>query len=136
MTNNDKPGRGSYLPLFLVGGLLLVVGALFALNQFELLSFNWGIVWPLLLVAVGIVFLIRDVKSGIWWAPIVILIGVGFFIVNIGLVSADLIGSLWPFFIVLVGLAFIVTAFFRMRDRNRSSDSNDSGTGSDVNSHE
>lgn len=49
---------------FLIGGALIVMGALFLLERMNLIWFDSNIVWPLLLIAGGAALLVRRARGG------------------------------------------------------------------------
>jgi phage shock protein C len=53
-------GEGGGRSQVLIGVGLVGLGVLFLLNQFGLLSFiSWGVLWPLVLVALGVALMLR-----------------------------------------------------------------------------
>lgn len=115
--------RNNTAMLAAVGVLIIVVGVFFLLGEFNVLPFDWGVVWPLVLVVVGGYFLITSPRSSIWWAPISIFFGIVFFIGNLGVIpdmdTGEFLSRVWPFAIIFVGLAFVVNALLNQRDRRR-----------------
>jgi phage shock protein C len=58
----DEPARADDgRTALLVGGGLVVLGLWFLLREY-LPDFNWGLVWPLLLVAAGLVILVTAMR--------------------------------------------------------------------------
>ena len=122
---HNRIGRGSgSAGWYLVGGLLVVIGVLFLLSQFGVfeLDLNWGLVWPVIVIATGVVFLVQDARSHLWWAPFLIVMGVVFLLIELGVVPEGAARSLWPIALVLVGLAFIASALLRSRARRATVD--------------
>ena len=50
-------GRGGFEPGLIGGVILLVIGVLFLLQNTGALRFDWGVAWPILVIAVGLVVL-------------------------------------------------------------------------------
>ena len=116
-----KSGFGRYL----IGGILVIIGALLLLANAGVLPLNlglggfWGFIglwWPLILVAVGLVGLVANglrLRFRLWPA-ILLLLGVGFL-----LSARDILewAYIWPALIVLAGLFILLR---RRRERRRN----------------
>ncbi len=51
------------------GGILVVVGALLLLHNLEVINFGWRIVWPLLLIVVGLMIITGHIRRHTKLAP-------------------------------------------------------------------
>ena len=56
--------RGGSEPALVGGMILLVIGVLFLLQNTGALRFDWGVAWPILLIAVGLVVLAGAIGGG------------------------------------------------------------------------
>ncbi|NLI39819.1 MAG: hypothetical protein GX421_01335 [Caldisericales bacterium] len=96
--------------VLIIGGILVLTGIVLLAAQVTGWHFDWGQIWPLILIVVGCSFLFRiDKDKGVIF-PAIILIGIGklFFITQTQMFGPGLnTGNLWPFFIIIPGLAFV-----------------------------
>lgn len=90
------------------GGLLLLVGALFVLQNLGVLSAGWiGDYWPLVLVWLGLSRLLAPGDgSRLLPGTILLLLGVLFQLDRLELVGFSF-GDLWPGILIAAGLALI-----------------------------
>lgn len=107
-----KRGNG-----FVFGIALIIIGALLLIMKFTDLSMNWQIIWPMIVIAVGLFLLAGVSKDRGVTFPATIVIGVGilFLIHNSGIMPYTF-DVLWPFFPIIVGIAFIVLYFADKQD--------------------
>lgn len=92
-------------PKIVIGSILILIGISTLFSQFNLLgSFRPWELWPLILVLVGIMWMLR--KSYLI-GMILIILGAAFLASNIW--NYSFIGVLWPLLIIVVG----VSMFFR-----------------------
>jgi len=95
---------------FIIGGILILAGIILFAAQVTGWRFDWGQIWPLILVLIGCSLLFKiDKDKGVIF-PAIILIGIGklFFITQTQMFGPEFnLGNLWPFFIIIPGLAFI-----------------------------
>jgi hypothetical protein len=59
-----RPRRDASTGPLVVGIVLLIVGSLFLLQNAGLLSFSWSIVWPIVIIAIGIVVIVGAYRRG------------------------------------------------------------------------
>ncbi|MFC1619700.1 LiaI-LiaF-like domain-containing protein [Candidatus Neomarinimicrobiota bacterium] len=98
---------------FLIGALILTIGALFLLQNFDVLDFgnvvaHW---WPLIMVIVGLDRLRKGDRSG---GTILLIVGVAFLTATLDIIRWGSIFRFWPVVLILVGLSIL------LRGRNRS----------------
>ncbi len=102
---------------FTFGIILIIVGVVLLLMKFANFDMNWLVMWPLIMIAVGLFLLTqmtRD-KGAVFPATIVIGIGILFLIHNMDIFSYRM-DVLWPFFPIIVGLAFVALYLFDKKD--------------------
>ena len=112
MASPARPDRTGNL----IGGLtLILVGGWFLLDQIGYDLPGLGRLWPLFVVASGLVFIGRwlagkEADPGVL-IPGVSALGIGLFFLAITLGPLDYrdLGSLWPVFPLIAGVAFVVT---------------------------
>ncbi len=63
MTNSSRGPLG-LRPPEIIGLILVGIGILFLFDTFRLITFSWGLVWPLLLVGAGIVVIASATRPG------------------------------------------------------------------------
>lgn len=118
--------KGSYesgFGRYLIGGILVILGALLLLSKAGVLpQLDWGLGgfwsfvgswWPLILVAVGLIGLVSGGFRFRLWPIILLLLGVGFLLSARGILEWAYI---WPALIVLAGLFILL----RRRERRRN----------------
>ena len=110
---------------YLIGGILVILGALLLLSNAGVLPLNlglggfWGFIglwWPLILIAVGLIGLVSGGFRFRIWPIILLLLGVGFLLSARGILEWAYI---WPALIVLAGL-FILLRRRGRRERRRN----------------
>ncbi len=103
---------------YLFGIALIAVGVLLLVFKFANFSFDWNLIWPLIMIGVGLMLFAsigRD-KGVAFPATIVVGIGALFLLQNMGFLDPYNMGDLWPFFPIIVGVAFIVLYFVDKKD--------------------
>jgi cell wall-active antibiotic response 4TMS protein YvqF len=109
-----RPSRG------LVGGLVLIaIGVLFLTQQLAAPNFNWDILWPVLLIGLGVAMgaapLVnrRPLTYGrSFWSIALIAVGVLFLLANLGYLNnwdSGRLVQLWPLLLILVGVEILIT---------------------------
>ena len=91
-------------PPFRFAGILIIIGGLLLLNNFDILhlGYAWGLLWPGLLILMGLAMIRGRPKA---FGLFLTLLGGIFFVSNSDVLPADWeIGRLWPVFLVGFGL--------------------------------
>jgi hypothetical protein len=110
-------------PRGLVGGLFLIaLGVLFLIQQLAAPSWGWEVLWPVLLIVIGIAVGVSPLVYGqpmhytrSFWAVALIAVGGLVLAGNLGYLNGwDLqrLGDLWPLILVLVGAEILITRSF------------------------
>jgi len=102
---------------FVFGVALILLGAVLLIMKFANFNMNWQMVWPMIIIAVGL-FLLAGVSKNrgvVFPASIVIGVGILFLVHNSGIVPYGY-DVLWPFFAIIVGLAFVILYFADRQD--------------------
>ena len=60
----EGSGRGEWTGISVFGVVLIVVGAIFLVDQFGIFRFAWRVFWPILLIAIGAVLVLN--AAGRW----------------------------------------------------------------------
>ena len=105
-----NPSRGNIR--YIIGGILVAVGALLLLSNTNVINLVWGwdfilTWWPILLILWGLWDLVSGGFRFRLWPIILLLLGVGFQLSALGLWQWDF-SVVWPVFIVIVGLAILL----------------------------
>lgn len=97
--------RGKYF----WGIVLILLGAGFLLDQFELMSFGalFRDYWPVILILLGLIGLL-DRRSSKFGNLLLIVIGIIFQIDRLNLLEGNAFKLLWPIILILVGLKVIL----------------------------
>ena len=91
-------------PPFGFAGILIVIGGLLLLNNLDILDlgYAWGLLWPGLLIFLGL-SMMRGLRKA--FGLFLTLLGGIFFASNLDVLPADWeIGRIWPVFLVGFGL--------------------------------
>jgi predicted membrane protein len=88
----------------------VAVGASFLLTNLNILPFSVGIAewWPMFIVVGGIVILLSDVKNYLW-ALLVIALGIIFQLKQLGVVSVNPWQLFWPAVIIVIGISIMMS---------------------------
>lgn len=109
---------------FIPGVILIVIGSYFLLNRLGLFYLRWRSVYPIILLAVGALFLVaiftKKDKGAAFPATVLLVLGLFFFLRNFdylpfGFYLHD-IEAFWPIFLIAFGLGFVVLFFFKSED--------------------
>lgn len=94
------------------GLILIFLGILFALEEFQIIDINYSITawWPLILIIIG-VYNISKQKNFIWNGLFIILLGLLFLANNFDLLPTTFWGSFWPLLLIILGLWLIFSKF-------------------------
>jgi transcriptional regulator with XRE-family HTH domain len=90
--------------------MVIVLGLAFLLQRIGSMSFGiWGIVWPAVIIALGLSWFIRRFSV---FSLAVIALGTYFLLFNLNVITIVLTWSIiWPSLLILLGLAIIFRAF-------------------------
>ncbi|MFQ6114727.1 MAG: LiaI-LiaF-like domain-containing protein [bacterium] len=110
----------SYVP----GIILIVMGVILLLHQLDFIFLRWRHIFPIILLALGVFFLISTVtrkdKGAAFPATVLLVLGLFFFFRNFAYFSVDYyfydFEEYWPIFLIAFGLGFIVLYFFKPED--------------------
>ena len=96
--------------------LVIVLGAAFLIQRIGNLSFGiWGIVWPAVLMGLGISWMIKRFS---FFSLAVAGLGLYYLLFNLGTVAYVLSWSvIWPSLLVLLGLTILYEAFFPHKNK-------------------
>ncbi|MFH1007338.1 MAG: DUF5668 domain-containing protein [Candidatus Latescibacterota bacterium] len=106
-----------------VSGLILIAaGILLLLHNLDLLDFDFGEIWPIIVAAIGAFLLFsvwgRPDKGMVLPGTILLLSGVFFFFWQNGTIPRGM-GNAWPACVVIVGIAFIVLCACQRQEKGR-----------------
>ncbi len=110
---------------YIIGGILVVLGAVLLLSNTGTITLDWlwGFIftwWPMLLIVWGLWELVSGGFRFRLWPIILLLLGIGFQLSALNLWKWDF-AVIWPVFIVLVGLAILLGRRRRREGHHRSS---------------
>ncbi|UCH11222.1 MAG: hypothetical protein JSU61_04860 [Fidelibacterota bacterium] len=93
----------------IVGIILVILGCLFLFDAFDILDFgnlfsNW---WPLIIVAIGLLKLRGQDKTG---GTILLVVGLAFLSATLDIVDWGNIFRFWPVILILIGISMLVRA--------------------------
>ncbi len=57
--NGSGSGRGEWAGISILGVVLIVIGAIFLVDQLGIFQFAWRVFWPILLIVIGVVVVVR-----------------------------------------------------------------------------
>lgn len=114
--------EGNRSSRIVTGLLLVVIGALFLIENLTDWSYTFSDWWPALLVVIGLANLVRR-RSGRWFWAAVTLLGAVFLLDSLGIrwIDSGDVWRLWPLVLVWVGVRFILMGR-RSRTRRRKQD--------------
>lgn len=108
------PFRDPSAVRLVLGVVVIVVGILFTLDNFDLFPARYVFrLWPLALVAVGVVRLREN--RGFWsgfWSSVLVFVGAAFLLRNFDVVRVPL-DKMWPLVLVGVGVSLVQKAMGR-----------------------
>ncbi|PPF46827.1 hypothetical protein C5B85_00615 [Pseudoclavibacter sp. AY1F1] len=109
---------------------LIIMGTAYLLDRLGVLPIEWGLLWPIFPMIVGVVALITSIRN--WWGWILIAVGLFFLLNELVLGGLGNIWELWPVAVIVVGIVFIVNA---LRGRNKTEAVSDDGGAIPPTSH-
>jgi hypothetical protein len=102
------------------GLILIIVGLIFLLENFEIIEFDWGKVWTWMLILIGVAFwfgFLSDRRKIGLIMPGTVLLTIGIiFNLHVNFRWADM-DNLWPFFILAPAFGFFAMYLLGKRDR-------------------
>ena len=81
------------------GILVVLLGVGFLLQNLTDFEIDWGVVWPVVLIVLGVV----NLPSSRWLGALLVVVGAAFLVDNLDVIDVD-IGDFWPVVLVVVGL--------------------------------
>ncbi len=118
MNHHKKHSFGASM----IGLLLIIIGAVWILDNQGLIDFEWGVWWPLILIAFGLIHLAqhrRLTDPGFW---ILVLLGCVFLLTTNHILEWDEIWRYWPVILILIGFSIIFQRHGRFRRPKTSGD--------------
>lgn len=106
------------------GVILIILGVVFLLRQLEILYVGWRQLAPIILLALGILFLVsaftKKDKGAVFPGSVLLVLGFFFLFRNFRLLSFDYYfyngGEYWPIFLVAFGLGFLALFVVKPHD--------------------
>lgn len=110
-------------PKVVLGGLIIIVGILFLLDNLGLeLGFSIWELWPLILIALGLSLVARPSEERQALTGLILLaVGLIFLLDNLEVIPYG-IGDFWPIILILVGILIIKNAVWGFRRAPQSED--------------
>jgi len=104
--------------VWVLGLALIIVGVLFLFDNAGALDIGdvFSTFWPLLLIGWGTWMLVRE-RGRSLWGLIVLLLGVGFQVEELGWIESGWLGRFWPVVLIIVGIAILVGARWQPTSR-------------------
>lgn len=109
-----------------VGIILVLLGIGFLLDQFGVISFNdlWIVYWPLILIIIGGLGLLKRDSSKII-ASLLLILGILFQSRNLGFIEVDIFKVFWPIALIAVGISIILPKNNTVRKNRFKNESED-----------
>ncbi|MFI5200365.1 MAG: LiaI-LiaF-like domain-containing protein, partial [Candidatus Limnocylindrales bacterium] len=57
--NGGGSGRGEWAGISILGVVLIVIGAIFLVDQLGIFQFAWRVFWPILLIVIGVIVVVH-----------------------------------------------------------------------------
>ncbi len=114
--------RNSFSAGLLTGVLLIIVGLVWVLINYDVLDVSVWNLWPLSIIFLGILILIRERSINNPVPFIMIIMGIAFLLANLEIIeewSWYEAVSLWPVALIIIGIS-IVFKGIRKPDQNKS----------------
>ncbi len=91
----------------IVGLILIILGALWVLNNTEIITFRFSNWWPLILIAVGLINLFENRRVNNPFAWILIALGVIFLLTTHDYFQWSEIWKFWPVILIIIGISIL-----------------------------
>ncbi len=104
--NNQKKhchGGGSVL-----GVILIIVGAMWLLDNIEIINFRFSHWWPLIIIAIGVADLVNSRRGNNFSAWFFIVLGGIFLLPTNNIIAWNEIWKYWPALLILIGLSLVL----------------------------
>ena len=106
------------------GVVLILIGVYFLLRELNLIHLRWRELYPVVLLALGLLFLVaafrREDKGAAFPGTVLLVLGIFFALRNYDLAPISYylydVGDYWPVFLLAFGLGFVVQFFFARHD--------------------
>jgi predicted membrane protein len=110
------PGHGSAVGRFVAGGIIVLLGVAFLLQNLGFLYIDhiWNY-WPLLLVALGISHVLTGPLQRRVWGLGLVAVGLVLLANSLGYLRWDVWRLLWPMWLIFFGLSLLAGGFGRRR---------------------
>ena len=93
------------------GLILIVIGALLLVNKLVPYSIGWYEIYPLILMALGVLIFISVIgkqdKGAVFFGTFLVLLGLFFFLRNFDIIPYYYMREVWPIFLIILGLSFV-----------------------------
>ena len=98
-----------------VGIIALIVGILFLLKEYiPNFNINWNILWPSVLILIGVYNMIKEKKVTSFNA-VISFIGLWYLLNTINLLPANINNIFWPLILIILGITLIINNSKRRR---------------------
>lgn len=111
MNGQQKRGNGQ-----LIGGVVLIlIGALFLLDRFDMFDFGWMVsrFWPSVLIFIGVTMIINEKRRSLTGPLVLIAIGAIFQADRLRLFDWRF-NKLWPVILIAIGVAMLTDRLRRL----------------------
>jgi len=94
----------------LLGVLLIIVGLVWVLINYDILDITVWKLWPIAIIFLGVSILLKEKSFNNPIALIMIILGIGFLIANLRIIEewgwCDAV-SLWPVALIIIGISIV-----------------------------